>query len=409
MRQVTNLFKNKRVILIVAIILILTITILAGNIFLQKRRSDLDISSNSIPAKVLDSSQFIFGKADSVIKSQVPLSFFGTNGYSALDLNQGENDTYIQSMKTMNPGSVRMHYGGMLEDSSTDSRGWIKESDKDWDYAKLTRFGNMVKKWRSAGFNPEIEISIPNFPTWMRDDNSRLKKDQYQAYANLCSKLVTELNTNQKLGLKYFEVTNELDNQYYVELVEKNQPDQLQELAKIYITSVKAMKQADPNIKTGGPAFARPDLEDGVKKFIDLTINESSPKVLDYLSYHTYYSGSADDAIDPILVSSEEYPTYLNEYIKGYLSSAYPTKPVDLRLNEFNISWTWETYDDRMGNHKGAVFDALSYMAQVKSGYMVTNSWNDADGIYGKLSSENYSLEAGGELLALMTKYGVGE
>ena len=70
------------------------------------------------------------------------------------------------------------------------------------------------------------------------------------------------------------------------------------------------------------------------------------------------------------------------------LTEISPDRRIPIHLNEYNISWTWETRETRMVDHKGAVFDALCFVEFATNGLDVSNAWNERDGVYGKMSKE---------------------
>ena len=72
------------------------------------------------------------------------------------------------------------------------------------------------------------------------------------------------------------------------------------------------------------------------------------------------------------------------------LDEQSPTRHIPLHLNEYTISWTWQTQDERMKNYKGA-----------------TCAWNERDGVYGKMDGD-CNLLPSANVFHLLNAYGVG-
>ncbi|GCE29350.1 hypothetical protein KDA_48340 [Dictyobacter alpinus] len=364
-----------------------------------------------------------------------PLAY-GTNGFSALDPSVLSDASYTNAITSMNAGSIRLHYAGLLNDSSTDSRGWVNTSAKTWDATHIKTILDGVDSWKSKGYQPAVLINIPGFPGWLStyqitDPNNGnatvtsglLASNQFDAYAAFCAQLVQIVNIDQHRGVKYFELPNETDQAYNQNIADYNKahstsfPDKMAELATLYNKAVVAMKNVDPSIQVGGPALERPDTIAGVKNFITNTVNQSNPTTLDFLSIHGYASGSASDS-DAYIYNRIYNPVSnqgsLNDVVavRQALDAASGSKHIPLWFDEYNISWTYETHDVRMTNYKGVVYDALAMNYFLRNGTDVLQSWNDADGIYGKIdpnsSPTTYQLRPGGQFLQLMNTYGIG-
>ena len=89
------------------------------------------------------------------------------------------------------------------------------------------------------------------------------------------------------------------------------------------------------------------------------------------------------------------------------LDTSVPGRRVPLFLDEYNVSWTWETRDPRMTNAKGAVFNALAVTSAVTHGAAATTAWNECDGIYGKMD-DAYHLRPSGTLFHLLNAHMIG-
>jgi hypothetical protein len=332
---------------------------------------------------------------------------YGMNGFHIFDPATAGNGTYNSNLTYMSPGLLRYHSWEMMSSSSTKADGWIDTTNRRWDAAKVH---NALTALTYNGATRMI--SIPGWPSWMDTNNDNfLDSDKFDAYAQFCADLVRIANinyTNHKIT--YWEITNERDDVYYVPFYNAGQPDRLNELIDIYNRAARAMKAVDGTIKTGGPAFARGDLYDQVRRFVQGTVNQTNPITLDYLSFHAYASGSASDS-DEFVYNRAYNPTQTansvtkhSKDIRDILSQESPNRRIPLWLDEYNISWTWQTYDARMKNHKGAVFDALILVKALESGVDATTAWNEKDGVYGKMG-DDYVRRVTAETFQLFNKY----
>jgi hypothetical protein len=255
-------------------------------------------------------------------------------------------------------------------------------------------------------------INIPTWPDWMdANRDGFLDRNQFDNYAQLCANLVKIVNRDSQLKVKYWEVTNEKDDHYFTQfhdnggwggLKDPAKPDRLNELVTIYNKAAIAMKRVDPTIKVGGIGIARPDLQPFYIPFIKGTVNH-----LDFFTYHFYATGSASTADQDVFNRTREIGDYTNTIVQT-LKKASPNRTIPAMLGEYNISWTWETRDPRMANHKGVVFDALSIVRALSNGAAATLAWNEKDGVYGKMD-DNSKLRLGGRFLQLLNRYMVGD
>ncbi|HEY9247786.1 MAG TPA: alpha-L-arabinofuranosidase, partial [Rariglobus sp.] len=109
---------------------------------------------------------------------------------------------------------------------------------------------------------------------------------------------------------------------------------------------------------------------------------------LDFLSFHNYASGSADETDQTIYEKVSVMARDTADAVRR-LKKAVPGKDIEVHLNEHNICYSWRVPEPRMANHKGAVFDALSLIAYAQiPGLTATNAWNDQDRVYGKMDHD---------------------
>lgn len=332
--------------------------------------------------------------------STTPLSF-GLNLFQGFNPQVVADPHYQANLAYMKPGIVRYHNWGILGDSAKDANGWLDYQKRDWDAAK-------VKSALGAWSPPNVArlINIPGWPQWMdADKDGYLDADQFDAFAALCASLVKIANadgTRSKTYCQYWEITNEQDGRYGLDLTSKGQPHRMVELGRIFNTCARAMKQVDASIRCGGPAVARPDQLNLERPFVQTTRDS-----LDFFSYHAYASGSASDSDRHIYDWAHGMGEFAQSIV-AMLREEVPNRQIPAHFNEYNISWSWEIRDPRMTNNKGAVFDALCATAAVSAGATATCAWNEKDGIYGKTSPDD-ELRPGAQVYHLLNSYFIGQ
>ncbi len=341
------------------------------------------------------------------VQGTVPRSAFGLNAFQGF---RTQNQAYRKNLAFMNPGLIRFHNGGAMQDSSTPD-GLIDRDRKTWDARK-------VKSALAASFStfgkqqPQRMINIPTWADWMdADQDGFLDANQFDRFAQLCADLVRLVNRESRFGVKYWEITNEKDNTYFSQfrngggwgsLKDDAKPDRLNELIAIYTKAAIAMKKVDPTIQVGAPAIERSDLQPFYVPFIKGTANH-----LDFFTYHFYATGSASTPDSEIYEATRSIASRTETMVQA-VKTAIPNRSIPVILGEYNISWTWETRDPRMTNHKGVVFDALSMIRALSKGATATLAWNEKDGVYGKTDDQN-KLRLSGRFFQLINRFLIGD
>ncbi|MDX2082347.1 MAG: hypothetical protein SFU53_16305 [Terrimicrobiaceae bacterium] len=316
--------------------------------------------------------------------------------FSAFKPEEAAFPKYIENLRYMKLGVLRYHHAGLMSDSVERPNGWIDVKNQSWDREKIRKALDALNSLPG-----ERIINIPEWPEWMDQNKDRfLDEGQIAHFARLCAELVRIINVEQGRGFS-FEITNELDGLYWLDLRKKGKPDRLEELAAIYNACAAAMREVDPNVRLGGPSFTRPDSADDIRRFVRLTKHN-----LDFLSFHMYASGSPNDSDRAVFSKTDTMARYVRT-IRQIVDEESPDRPIELHCNEFNISWTWKTRDVRMTNIKGAVFDALALMAMKNAGLDVACAWNERDGVYGKMDADE-NLRAPAHVYHLMNTYMIG-
>jgi len=355
----------------------------------------------------------------SKLSETTPFSF-GLNGFMAFDPAIAGHPQYQRNLDYMNVGFLRYHAAEAMNDYRDHHRGWLDKTNRTWAKDRIR-----AALAAMPGDGPVKLIDIYGWPSWMKTYDVRdakgavvatlLDPSEFDNFAAFCAELVRFVNVESGFGVKYWEITNERDDIYYVKLRNAGLPDKLDELIEMYNRAAKAMKAVDPGIKTGGLAFARGDLYDQVERFVSGTVNETAPTTLDFLSYHFYANGDLTesdeyvyerihDTKDPNRGTLAKHTKDIREIV----DRLSPDRRIPIYLNEFNISWTWTNNDPRMQNHKGAVFDALSMIYAHLNGADGTNAWNEMDGVYGKTDGQ-YALRPPAHAFQLFNNYLVGD
>lgn len=341
------------------------------------------------------------------VQGAVPRSAFGLNAFQGF---RAQNQAYRKNLSFINPGLIRFHNAGAMQDSST-SDGLIDGDRKTWDAPKVN--AALAESFSAFGNQqPQRMINIPTWAEWMdADQDGFLDADQFDRFAQLCADLVRLVNQESRFGVKYWEITNEKDNAYFAQfrngegwgsLKDEANPDRLNELIEIYNKAAIAMKQVDPTIQVGAPAIERSDLQPFYVPFIKGTADH-----LDFFTYHFYATGSASTPDWQIYQATQAIASRTETMVQA-LKTVIPNRFIPVILGEYNISWTWETRDPRMTNHKGVVFDALCMIRALSNGAAATLAWNEKDGVYGKTDDQN-KLRLSGQFFQLSNRFLIGD
>lgn len=374
----------------------------------------------------------------SAVQSATTEYSFGLNTFKMFEPANFGNQTYYGNLQYMNTRFYRMHASEIMKSSNpadgkkSNSRGLIRydaaTGQYTWDAEKIK---TALAQFTQANPNTTLLMTIPNwyspssadYPGWfatydVKDESGKtittlLDLSEHDKFAALCADLVRIINVEGGFGVKFWEPTNERDAAYYVPF-NKSQlsNDKLDELITLYNKCAKAMKAVDPTIETGGLAFARGDLYDQVRRFVQGTKDEGT---LDFVSIHFYASGDLMES-DTNIYNRVNDPSDPNrgtlakhvKDVRDILDREVTDRHIPLWLNEYNISWVWTNDDPRMHNHKGAVYDALALVYAHTSGADGTNAWNEQDGVYGKMTN-GYALQSNAHAFQLFNNYLVGD
>ncbi|MEM8494921.1 MAG: DNRLRE domain-containing protein [Planctomycetota bacterium] len=317
---------------------------------------------------------------------------YGVNVWRGNQLDTISNSSYLAGQSQISPGLTRVHAAETLQDVDANVRGWLDVDNQSWDATKIDAVLTALRPTAT-----DLMINIVAWPSWMDTNNdNRLDNDKFDDFADFAADLVDLVNNQLGHNVKYWEVTNELDllGPYYI--------DNPQPWADMYNQAAVAMKQVDASIEIGGVAYANP-----WRPTMGTLISAVADN-LDFFTYHIYENGSASTPDADVYSGGKDIGETIS-YVRNILdSNGQPgTK---LALTEFNISWTFDTFDERMRNHKGGVFDALVLKYAAEAGAWTTQAWNDADFIYGKLDpNDNFAVRPGGHVHAMANASLVGD
>ena len=332
---------------------------------------------------------------NTVVGKTTPYSY-GIDGFTAFDPVNAANTKYQGNLAYLGVGLIRFHSWDMIADSHVNTSGWLDVQNKCWDAAKIQAALAPFKGSKAA-----ILINIPGFPSWFKTTDDILDPADAKAYADFCASLVRIVNVQNKAGVKYWEITNERDDPYWVHPLQNKGTVRVADLAKLYTQCAMAMKAVDPTIQTGGPAASRPDYLPQLREFA----MDALP-YLDFFSIHAYASGSKDDSDLTIFEKAKGFGDRVKD-VRQMLDEVSPARHIPLHLNEYNISWSWQIQDPRMKNYLGAIFDALALTSMARDGAEATCAWNERDGVYGKMDAD-YNLRPSADVFHLLNAHGVG-
>ena len=256
----------------------------------------------------------------------IPRGTFSVAIFAGFDPEVAASPAYQEGLAYLDVPIVRYHNTNMIDDSTVKAIGWVDVKGKRWDSEKIVA---ALSAWNPEGV--QKVLTIPDWPEWMDADGDRfLDADQFDAFAAFCADLVRITNVDNDFAIPYFEITNERDGLYWVDLQKMNQPDRLDELTRIYNLCAKAMKAVDPSIQTGGPAAMRPDYVAELKRFATATLPD-----LDFLSAHGYASGKLEESDFSIYNKTQKIGDHISDLQamldRGQSRSKHPDPPQRIR------------------------------------------------------------------------------
>ncbi len=267
-------------------------------------------------------------------------------------------------LRELSPAIIRIHHAGLADT-------WSNADTRSWDVATIRAAFDRMPAYAGV----PIMVNINNWPRWFHD-GPVLPQEKHAAFATLCADLVRIFRDELQRPVAYWEVLNEQDNRY-------ERAGELPALWRLLGDVIDAMRAADPAARIGGPAMTWPKPE-WTEGFLSACGDR-----IDFFSWHNYASGSRDEATEAILTAKVDGLRGMAKGTREILSRHPINRPVETFLTEYNISWTWETRDPRMGDHIGAIFQALVVMSMAEVKVDGAFVWHLKDNIYGLVDHQN--------------------
>jgi hypothetical protein len=321
-------------------------------------------------------------------QGNIPANLVSLNIWDGTNPNVASDASYQTRIEELGLSMVRYHSAEMVTNGNPKS--WVDFAVQKWD-------GQKVKVALSALHNRVGEriISIFNFPPWICPDPNNIKyipPAQADAFGDWCAALVDTVNNNSPYYTTYWEVFNELEDQYV---------GKMNELIIIYNTAVTKMKAKDPNIKVGALSLTQPwwSFPEQEQFYAGVAAN------LDFVSCHSYGMGSSNVPNTTIYNAAKNVSLYTGNNMRSRMNNAGIASSVPIFLGETNISYAWNLDpQSKMASNVGAVYDAIALKTAIDDKKLASvQFFNDRDGFYGCLSASNAKRPAF-ELLKLAAK-----
>jgi hypothetical protein len=341
---------------------------------------------------------------------------FGLSASAAFSPALANDSNYIKNLAFINPSILRFNNSAALQDAGSNARGWLNIGAQSWDADRIGQVMDATDGWdASENYAPALMITIPGFPPWLKTYqaldatgavvSTLLDPSEYDKFASFCADLVRILNIDQQRGVRYFELLNEQDINYFVNFKNKKMPDKLDDMVLLFNKAAFAMKSVDSSIFIGGPAFAHPEMTEQVTRFAEGTVPISLPNTtIDFLTWHFYASTNPADSDAAIYNSARQTPSALAGTINKLLYDLSPDDQVSSWMDEFNIDASYRNADPRQLDIRGAVFDALAMISAADGGAAQTSAFTDLDPIYGKMSPD-YEVRPSAYVLHMFNDY----
>jgi hypothetical protein len=306
------------------------------------------------------------------VDGQVPDKMFGLNIWDGT-LNNINNDLiYKSTIAELNLSIVRFHAYEMTQNNN--NKSWYNTATQQWRTS-------VIDGCLQAQNAPNKLISIFNFPQWLATDGIDVKNmnvSNAQVYADWCANLVQIVNIQLGHNVKYWTVFNEL---------ESNFGSNIQDLATIYLACYTKMKLIDPTIKIGAFAISQPWWNNTAQ----FNFYQATKDNLDFIDYHLY-GRDFSTPTNNILYNDANYLGYGGvDNVRNQATAAGVPLTVPIWLSETNIVYAYTNDPEgKMATNVGAVWDATLFESAIKAKSIQSIMlFNDRDGVYGKLSSNN--------------------
>jgi hypothetical protein len=192
----------------------------------------------------------------------------------------------------------------------------LSPAEDQWDWTLVDRHLSM---FAAAGIEPILVFHFT--PKWLAREGKRHGvPTDYALWGRLVRNVVHHINVERKLGVRYFEVWNEPDLDFWTGTTD--------DFCRLYKTFAEAVRSVDPTAKVGGPGVSGGHkgwrghkLYPLVRRFIDSVGRNDLP--LDFFSYHVY-------AMQPAQAKAQA------EEFRGLLASWPKLRDAELLVTEWN-------------------------------------------------------------------------
>lgn len=287
-------------------------------------------------------------------------TFQGTNPDNA------QNAAFLSGIELMNPSLIRYHNDEMTHDTRS-TYGWVTNPDQPdchWDRDKIARSLEVAFEGRVRC------LTIPRWPRGLADDEGHLRSGEVETFANWCAELMVIVNRELGFRITHLLLMNELDALYN---------DRIEELAEIWKIARERIREADPDIKVGGPGFITV-WRDRVKRFMEIAHSH-----MDFVSCHAYAAESPDTttykgnwfAASGMNGNALQMRSILNNFssrIPVWLTEAGPyweNRNIPERTNEVRLIW-----------------ETILMIATATGDAEMVGSWCESDNWYGLMDNQ---------------------
>ena len=288
---------------------------------------------------------------------------WGTNDYEILNPQNANDEKFQAFMKEQNFALIRIHNGGF-------SDLWTDKNARSWDVEKI-KAGFAA----STGYgDAKIMLNVARWPDWI-SVNSTLTPAQEDEFAALAGQLARLMRDEVKHPIAYWELLNELDNNY-------EKAGKLDDLWRLFNKVARAVKTVDPNAKIGGPAFTWPN-----PKWIEGFLKNCGGNI-DFMTWHNYASGDIYESNEIVFEKAGAIKSLASEAI-SLVQKYAPDRKIETFLSELNVKWTWEPFERRHANNVGAIFMASSIKNVALTGITGITNWHVKGNAYGMIDGQN--------------------
>ncbi len=275
----------------------------------------------------------------------VPNNAYGINSPANFIPSYSKDPIFMGNLEliTQKKGLVRLHGWGMLESDSPE----VWQNNGIWNATKINQ---ALSPLVEQGY--QIMINIPSGP---------LGEDDYQnpqKFAQFCADLVKIVNIDLKLGVEYWEIPNEREQDFVSPGLSVN------EMATLIKTASQAMKAIDPTIKVGGAATAWVNID-----YLTQLTQAIYPNI-DFITCHTY-AGDCTNTLQNVYDNAQFAVADLKT-LRQNINAITGTNHLPIFLTEYNLSFQG---CDNIQSNEGAVYDALIMTESIKSGIDGTCYW----------------------------------